>query len=492
MPSPKPLLRNGRHLSAILLALVTLTMLVVRGRSAEPQRLLVYDLKTHYSVDIVEHKGKSYVGLVEVLEPLGHVEAKQDGKYWVLDFSSANHAARGRFRDGKKDAELPAGKTNLSGQFWLSNDRGYIPIEALQDVVAQLAGVQTQMHLASRHLYLNGAGTQFSVDLRRNPTRLVLTFSNPVTPSITSEGTSLRIAFNRDPVFSPGNDAVEFHDPIIQAGSFAETNTGAEYIVRASVPLVASSSEGGRVLTIQQPVAQPAPAPPPQTPAPAPQTAAPKQQPATPTPSPTPAAPAAAKPAYIVVIDAAHGGDDTGAAMGPKILEKDITLALSRRIQHELQNRGIQATLLRNSDTAISPEQRAMTANTSHAAVYISIHASALGQGVRVFTSLMPPIPISGNNRAFVPWDSAQAQHLNKSSALSGSIAFEFDKKQIRVRALQGAVLPLNSINTAAIAVEVAPSGDKVESLTSSDYMQNIAVAIANGINTARGEAEKK
>jgi hypothetical protein len=98
----------------------------------------------------------------------------------------------------------------------------------------------------------------------------------------------------------------------------------------------------------------------------------------------------------------------------------------------------------------------------------------------------MPPTSIPAGNHAFVPWSAAQSQHLERSSALSGSIAFECNRKQISVKALQGAVLPLNNIATAAVALELAPGTTDIQSINATEYTQNIAAAVANGIAASR------
>ena len=43
-----------------------------------------------------------------------------------------------------------------------------------------------------------------------------------------------------------------------------------------------------------------------------------------------------AGPRFFVLIDPAHGGSEIGAAISPTLPEKDVVLALARRVQHEL------------------------------------------------------------------------------------------------------------------------------------------------------------
>ena len=474
--------------------IVLLTMLAgtfVRVESADARKLVVYSPITTYSIDVIVQKGTDYVGLVELLEPLGHVEAKPDGKNWELTFTNGQRSAKARFRDGKKDVELPGGKMNLQKNFYFASGRGYVPLENLQEVLSQITGLQTQLHSATRHLYLGGAGIRYASELRKN--RLVLSFSSPVSPTITTEGNALRLVFTRDPVLSSGTDIQDFKDSPIQSTTFAETSAGSELIVHGSSALVATASDGGKTLTIAtkesvQASTPATPAPTPAVPATTPSTTATKPEIPLPPPNYYPA-----RPSFLVIVDAAHGGEDLGATLTPKLLEKDVTIAIARRIAHELQNRGIQVTLLRNADSTITADQRAAATNTSHAAIYISVHASSIGRGLRVFTSLMPPTTLPPGKHAFVPWDSAQSQYLDRSSALSGSIAYECNRKQVAVKALQGAVIPLNNIATAAVALEIAPSDSNIESVNAADYTQNIAAAVANGIAALRAtQGEKK
>jgi len=61
-------------------------------------------------------------------------------------------------------------------------------------------------------------------------------------------------------------------------------------------------------------------------------------------------------------------------------------------------------------------------------------------------------------------------------------------KQQVAVRILTAPLRPLNNIVTTAIAVEVAPPGSDLSPLTSPDYQQLIASAVANGIAAIRSQ----
>ena len=73
-------------------------------------------------------------------------------------------------------------------------------------------------------------------------------------------------------------------------------------------------------------------------------------------------APAAPVPRFVVVLDAAHGGDDTGGHSNDW-MEKNLTLALSVRLRSLLAARGIPVVTTRESDMALDTEHRDAIAN---------------------------------------------------------------------------------------------------------------------------------
>ena len=82
----------------------------------------------------------------------------------------------------------------------------------------------------------------------------------------------------------------------------------------------------------------------------------------------------------IVVIDPGHGGKDPGAVANG-LREKDINLAVSRKLAAALKKKGIDVRLTRNSDVYLTLKERTNLANQWNAEVFISIHANALPKG---------------------------------------------------------------------------------------------------------------
>jgi N-acetylmuramoyl-L-alanine amidase len=92
-----------------------------------------------------------------------------------------------------------------------------------------------------------------------------------------------------------------------------------------------------------------------------------------------------------IVIDAGHGGHDSGAVGGKK-REKDLVLQIAKRVQKQLQKRGYTVYMTRATDRFLKLPQRTKIADKKDAVVFISIHANSVPkqkrnkiQGVETF-----------------------------------------------------------------------------------------------------------
>lgn len=100
----------------------------------------------------------------------------------------------------------------------------------------------------------------------------------------------------------------------------------------------------------------------------------------------------------IIVLDAGHGGTDSGAKNG-KIVEKELNLLLVKKLEKELISRGATVYLTREEDNDLSARtsgrkrsdlyNRAKYINTIKPNMYISIHLNATTssswKGLQVF-----------------------------------------------------------------------------------------------------------
>ena len=88
-----------------------------------------------------------------------------------------------------------------------------------------------------------------------------------------------------------------------------------------------------------------------------------------------------------VVIDAGHGGSDSGAVSSSGVREKDLTLMISQYMYEEFQKRGVPVTLIRNTDETISPTERVQRVLAAYGdnpnVVIISNHINAAGSDIQ-------------------------------------------------------------------------------------------------------------
>lgn len=91
----------------------------------------------------------------------------------------------------------------------------------------------------------------------------------------------------------------------------------------------------------------------------------------------------------VVVIDPGHGGVDPGKVGARGLAEKDVVLAIGRRLAALLRERGFEVHLTRDRDTLIALADRPRLANqwkgARQRAVFVSIHANAWQPSARGF-----------------------------------------------------------------------------------------------------------
>ena len=77
-----------------------------------------------------------------------------------------------------------------------------------------------------------------------------------------------------------------------------------------------------------------------------------------------------------IVVDAGHGGDDTGA-VGKKYNEKDLNLALAFKIKSALEAKGFEVILSRDRDIFLTLDKRSEFAAEKQADIFLCIHHNA-------------------------------------------------------------------------------------------------------------------
>ncbi len=216
-----------------------------------------------------------------------------------------------------------------------------------------------------------------------------------------------------------------------------------------------------------------------------------------------------------IVIDAGHGGHDTGT-IGPNgLLEKDVVLDVAKRLGRLLETRlGAEVIYTRHDDTFIPLETRTAIANRAQADLFISIHANSSrdedSRGVETyylnFTSSPEALEVAARENAVSEKSVHELQDLVKKIALKEKIeeSHEFasdvqdslygglalNNAGIRNRGVKKApFIVLIGANMPSILAEISFVSNPTDArkLVTSEHRQRIAEALYRGVSRYAG-----
>ena len=212
-----------------------------------------------------------------------------------------------------------------------------------------------------------------------------------------------------------------------------------------------------------------------------------------------------------IVIDAGHGGHDTGT-IGPNgLLEKDVVLDVAKRLGRLLEARlGAEVIYTRQDDTFIPLETRTAIANRERADLFISIHANSSrdsdARGVETyylnFTSSPEALEVAARENAVSEKSIHELQDLVKKIALKEKIEesreFAGDVQEslygglalntagIRDRGIKKApFIVLIGANMPSILAEISFVSNPTDErkLETSEHRQRIAESLYRGVS---------
>jgi N-acetylmuramoyl-L-alanine amidase len=392
---------------------------------------------------------------------------------------------------------LPAAPVH-EGRTW------YVPVDFVSRALAAAGGGRLELRKASRLILVGDIRAPRVVGhLESLGSLLRLTFDvAPATPhTLVQEGTRLTVRFEADVLDAalPASTAPDLVANIRPGDSPAAIaiDLGPRFASFRSTDTPADRGAGRIVIDIvaQTTEAQP-PAPTPATPE---------------TPPLIDLAPAGTLRA--IVIDPGHGGSEEGARGPSGALEKQITLSVARRLKGALEARlGVRVILTRDSDATMALDERAAVANNNKADLLISLHANASPRtgvaGAEVYYLSLDDygdaaaraaradkdsLPVFGGGTRdieLIPWDLAQARHINESAALAQSIEASLrERVPMNARALQQAPFRvLVGANMPAVLVEMGflTNAAQERQLQSDDFQNLIVQALAESITRFR------
>ncbi|HEX6880604.1 MAG TPA: N-acetylmuramoyl-L-alanine amidase [Terriglobales bacterium] len=211
-----------------------------------------------------------------------------------------------------------------------------------------------------------------------------------------------------------------------------------------------------------------------------------------------------------IVVDAGHGGHDTGTIGPTGLLEKDLTLDVALRLGKMLESRmGAEVVYTRDDDTFIPLETRTAIANEQQADLFISIHANSSrdikARGVETyylnFTSSADALEVAARENSVSDKSIHELQDLVKKIALKEKIEesreFASDVQRqlhsglaakapaIRDRGVKKApFIVLIGANMPSILAEISFISNPVDErrLQTKEYRQKIAESLYKGI----------
>lgn len=451
-------------------------------------------------VAIVQQSGLTYFSATDVITALGGTIQPDSAGYRVtLNNTIAAFGPDTRFAVVRDDLiEMPAAPIISSGlpfvpwQFFNGFLGKAAEQEALWDPAAHVLTVRTRQQSI--------VAVQMSVTNVQGISKVVLTLSAPAEYAMAKDASGYLIRF-KAPLAAPFAEQA-YDDPHVAHATFS----GSELRIQLTSPEVIGDAykldNPFRVVLDLHKAAAPV------------QGGRPPQQ--------LPGIKPAVEPAGIrtIVIDPGHGGKEVGAVGPGGLMEKEITLAVARKLSTALQSTiNARVVLTRDDDSLVSLDQRTAIANQYKADLFLSIHMNAaVVKGAKgsetYFLSLEASdelakraaetenasnsVPKTGPSPdlKLILWDLAQQEYLQESSRFAQDIQEEMNGatgvqnrgvKQAPFKVLVGATMP-----AALVEVGFITNPDEEAKLKSEVFQDTMVDALVRAIQRYKIDYETR
>ena len=195
-------------------------------------------------------------------------------------------------------------------------------------------------------------------------------------------------------------------------------------------------------------------------------------------------------PFAVVIVDAGHGGQDSGT-IKTGLVEKDLALDVAQRLQRLLQERGFVTVMTRADDTYVSLQDRAIIANTQEEAVFVSIHFDEAGRaaatGVETYYAAHR-VTLPERVASWLPFlqrvstEPPDVESQNLAGFVQEALVTRTQATNRGTRSQQFFVIA--NVRHPAVLVEggFLTNKDEAVRLTNDDYREQMAEGIADGI----------
>lgn len=190
----------------------------------------------------------------------------------------------------------------------------------------------------------------------------------------------------------------------------------------------------------------------------------------------------------LVVLDAGHGGADSGAVGeldGEPVLEKDLTLSITYKVKSILESNGIEVSMTRTGDTLPSLVERPTQANEENAAIFVSVHINSVdnapdANGIEVFYSVENNLNVYGTTSKSLA-DALLKNMLSETGAVNRGV------KTANHAVTKRCNMPASLVECGFITNE-----KEVAAMSSESYQNKLAEGIAKGIMDTLEEVRTK
>jgi N-acetylmuramoyl-L-alanine amidase len=449
-------------------------------------------------------QNSKYLPLLQVLNLLGKVSGLQEKRNTLKVWFGNTQL---ELRQDQQTLRVDKLSLNLAEPVRVSNGQWMVPVDFLTSVLPRLTHQVVEYQVGTNRIFIGDVKPcAFTVRLNEvgNGARLTVQFTDKVTVK-TASINGKWVMFLGDRPVEPLEPAYHFQNPYLTELRFDDEDGSPKLILSPAMeglnfyPVLA---EGGKVLLAD--VLKPPPAVAQQLPPPTGQ-AAPGQAPPAGTQAPagiTEEAPAAppGPPLPVVVLDAGHGGEETGGRSRDGVLEKDLVAQLVARVRLALlSTQRFRIVLTRTGDVNPSFEERTMATNVAGAVAFVTFHAGDLGAAspriaVYAYQPSSPPAPVPGDEPRpiFLPWVTVQQAHLDQSRQLALALQEQFARlTDVTADGPQAApIRTLRSVNAPAVAVEIGRLAPDIDAgpVVNPDFLQRLSEAVAKALVAFTGK----
>jgi N-acetylmuramoyl-L-alanine amidase len=466
---------------------------------AETTDFVVYDKQVKRLLPKVKIENHDYMPLVDLLQ--------------ILDLPYSESASLGfisigvgkstiKLTKGHNVAQVNESAVGLTAPVIVAQERWLVSPDFVGRVLNRVLPEKVTV-AASGNRFLIGPGIFNRLDVRalaaEQSSTVVIQMNVPVEAEVKREDTKITLTFANTPL-DPTKEDYQYKDGLVESIRFEDSPSDQRLVITLTdkgllANITHLASQNTYVLEVVRPSVGPKPEP---------------EQKSLPPAVISP--PQESRKLRQITIDAGHGGEDKGAFIKENLFEKDITLAVAKKVRWVIQTRlGVNAVLTRVDDQTLSLDQRAVAANSAQSDLFLSIHvgnrnrsAESISYAYVAKLSLTNDSPFEegsfqgqATSVQFLPWERAQVKSLKWSIRLAEILQVEMNQRlngrNISLNFRNAPLRLLSSLAMPAVLVEIgnASQPEWKEMISDSHFQDSLAAMILAALEKYRLSYER-